>query len=243
MSTPVVTVEGIVKPDGTVEIAEKVDLPPGKVQVTLVPLPGVTPGRSVLAADAEDLGRSVGTRPCPRSVDEVESDAGHSAKRWRTRFRRPSGSRRNAAEPASRQARQGNPRMIAYLDANIVIYVVEQHPVWGAGADARIAQLRAAGDPIAVSDAHRLECLVGPMILNDLTTLADYFAFFNDPELIAAPLVARVWERAALHPRRAQLQAARFAPPGCRRRARLRIVPDQRRQLRRFPDITVEVLA
>jgi hypothetical protein len=31
MSTPVVTVEGIVKPDGTVEIPEKVDLPASKV--------------------------------------------------------------------------------------------------------------------------------------------------------------------------------------------------------------------
>ena len=39
MSTPIVTVEGIVKPDGTVEIPEKVNLPAGKVQVTLVPLP------------------------------------------------------------------------------------------------------------------------------------------------------------------------------------------------------------
>jgi hypothetical protein len=39
MSTPVVTVEGIVKPDGTVEVSEKVNLPAGKVQVTLVPWP------------------------------------------------------------------------------------------------------------------------------------------------------------------------------------------------------------
>jgi hypothetical protein len=39
MSTPVVIVEGIVKPDGTVEIPAKVNLPAGKVHVTLVPLP------------------------------------------------------------------------------------------------------------------------------------------------------------------------------------------------------------
>lgn len=38
MSLPVVTVEGIIKPDGTLEIAGKVDLPAGQVQVTLVPL-------------------------------------------------------------------------------------------------------------------------------------------------------------------------------------------------------------
>jgi hypothetical protein len=33
-----VTVGGIVKPDGTVEVSEKVKLPAGRVQVTLVPL-------------------------------------------------------------------------------------------------------------------------------------------------------------------------------------------------------------
>jgi hypothetical protein len=39
MSTPVVTVEGLVKSDGSVEVSEKVSLPAGKVQVTLVPWP------------------------------------------------------------------------------------------------------------------------------------------------------------------------------------------------------------
>ena len=39
MSTTVITVAGIIKPDGTLEVAEKVNLPAGKVQVTLVPWP------------------------------------------------------------------------------------------------------------------------------------------------------------------------------------------------------------
>jgi hypothetical protein len=39
MSTPVVTVEGVVRSDGTVEVSEKVSLPAGNVQVTLVPWP------------------------------------------------------------------------------------------------------------------------------------------------------------------------------------------------------------
>jgi hypothetical protein len=42
MNTPVVTVEGIVKPDGTVEVPEKVNLPAGKV---LPPLLGYRSGR------------------------------------------------------------------------------------------------------------------------------------------------------------------------------------------------------
>jgi hypothetical protein len=39
MSTPIVTVEGVVRSDGSVEVSEKVSLPAGKVQVTLVPGP------------------------------------------------------------------------------------------------------------------------------------------------------------------------------------------------------------
>jgi len=38
MSTPIAVVEGIVNPDGTLVLQEKVNLPPGKVQVTLVPM-------------------------------------------------------------------------------------------------------------------------------------------------------------------------------------------------------------
>jgi hypothetical protein len=41
MSTTVVTVEGVVRPDGTVEVVEKVSLPAGKVQVTLIPWPAL----------------------------------------------------------------------------------------------------------------------------------------------------------------------------------------------------------
>ena len=39
MSTPIAVVEGTVNPDGTLELQGKVNLPAGKVQVTLVPMP------------------------------------------------------------------------------------------------------------------------------------------------------------------------------------------------------------
>ena len=144
---------------------------------------------------------------------------------------------RCAGEPGG-----GTQGVIAYLDANIVIYVVEHHPLWGPKAEPRIAQLRAGGDQVAISDAHRLECLVGPLILNDQKTLADYLAFFNDPDAIAVPLTAPVWERAALiraahnlKPLDA-LHLAAAAEHGCGRFLTNDV------QLRRFPDITVEVL-
>jgi predicted nucleic acid-binding protein len=87
--------------------------------------------------------------------------------------------------------------VIVYLDANIVIYVVEKHPVWGPKALARIAQLQAGGDQIAVGDASRLECLVGPYMSGDKAILADYNGFFQDPALLVFPISAAVCEHAA----------------------------------------------
>ena len=133
--------------------------------------------------------------------------------------------------------------MIAYLDANIVIYLVEHHPVWGTKAHAKIRQLRATGDQIAVSDAHRLECLVGPIILNDQKTLADYTTFFNSAGVIMISLAAVVWERAAriraTHSFKPldSLRLATAVEHGCG----LFLTNDT--QLRSFPDITVEVLS
>jgi hypothetical protein len=38
MSPPVVVLQGIIRPDGTLDLAEKVSLPAGRVQVTVQPL-------------------------------------------------------------------------------------------------------------------------------------------------------------------------------------------------------------
>ena len=73
MDTPVVTVEGFVKPDGTVEVPGKVDLPAGKVQVTLVPLPEST-GDDPFWHRMQKIWEGQEARGhVPRSVEEVES--------------------------------------------------------------------------------------------------------------------------------------------------------------------------
>jgi len=40
--------------------------------------------------------------------------------------------------------------MIDYLDANIVIYLVERDPTWAFKAQQRIAAFRAAGDDVEI---------------------------------------------------------------------------------------------
>jgi len=83
------------------------------------------------------------------------------------------------------------------MDANCVIYLVENNPLWGPKVMARLATARTAGDTIAVSDLARSECLVGPLRNNDTALLADYQRFFASPAVQTLPLTAAVCERAA----------------------------------------------
>ena len=133
--------------------------------------------------------------------------------------------------------------MIVCLDANIVIYLVEQNPLWEPKASARIAAFRAAGDEIAVCDAARLECLVGPYQTGNAADVASYAAFFTAPGLRMLPVTRAVRERAARI--RAEygfsaldaLHLAAAAEHGCTRF----LTNDA--PLQRFPDVVVEILS
>jgi predicted nucleic acid-binding protein len=132
--------------------------------------------------------------------------------------------------------------VIVYLDSNLVIYLVERSAVWGALTAARVAALRAAGDQPAISDLTRMECQVGPLISNNATLLADFFAFFSAPDVQVLPMLPAVFDRAA------RIRAAhRFETPdsihlaaavehGCG----LFLTNDAR--LSHFPDVPVEIL-
>ncbi len=133
--------------------------------------------------------------------------------------------------------------MIVYLDSMIVIYLVEGPDPFRIKARDRMDQLVAAGDQAAVSDLTRLECRVKPIRLSDPQLLADYDAFFGGPDLLKLGLPGPVFERATEI--RAQygfrlgdsLNLAAAVEHACGRF----LTNDA--QLRRFPDITVEVLA
>ena len=86
MSTSIVTVEGIVKPDGTVEVPEKVDLPPGKVQVTLVPLPELPQDDPFWQRMQKIWAGQRARGHVPRSVEEVESERRAIREEWDERM-------------------------------------------------------------------------------------------------------------------------------------------------------------
>ena len=82
--------------------------------------------------------------------------------------------------------------MIVYLDSNIVIYTVDDPPIWGAKAVTRLTALRSNGDTFMVSDLTRMECLVGPLKTGDAALENDYRAFFGSTGVKVAAITASV---------------------------------------------------
>jgi predicted nucleic acid-binding protein len=86
--------------------------------------------------------------------------------------------------------------VLIYLDANIVIYLIEQPAGWGPKATTRINALRANGDTMAVSDLTRLECRVQPLATNNPARLAQFDPFFVSSDVQVFSLPAAVFARA-----------------------------------------------
>jgi uncharacterized protein len=131
---------------------------------------------------------------------------------------------------------------VVFLDANPVIYLIEQPPTLGSKATARVTALLASGERLAVSDLVRMECQVGPLKANDPSLLARYVTFFKSPDVSVLPVSPAVCDRAARI--RAQygfkpldsLHLAAAVEHGCTR------FLSNDAQLKRFPDVLVEVL-
>ena len=73
MSAVTVVVEGAVRPDGTLEVSQKVDLPAGRVHVTVEPSLN-RPAGSVLEDDGVHLGRSACQRRTPCTKEEIDAE-------------------------------------------------------------------------------------------------------------------------------------------------------------------------
>jgi hypothetical protein len=88
MSVPAVTLEAVVKPDGTLELGEKLSLPPGRVQITIVPMPELPPDdpfwQRMQALWAGQRARG----HVPRSAEDVEEERQTMREEWEERMRR-----------------------------------------------------------------------------------------------------------------------------------------------------------
>jgi predicted nucleic acid-binding protein len=132
--------------------------------------------------------------------------------------------------------------MVFRMPASASIFV-EQPIVWGPKASARLGVLRASGETFVAIELVRMECLVGPIKTSAAAVLADFMAFFAAPDLAVLSISTAVAHRAAtiratygFRPMDS-LHLATAAEHGCG----LFLTNDV--QLRRNPDITVEVLS
>src|SRR4051812_6983162 len=78
MSALPIVLQGVVRPDGTLELAEKVNLPPGPVQVTVQPAPAdeFLTRMEKIRADLRATGY------VPRSAEEVEAERQAFREEW-----------------------------------------------------------------------------------------------------------------------------------------------------------------
>jgi predicted nucleic acid-binding protein len=84
--------------------------------------------------------------------------------------------------------------MKLYLDSVVVIYLVEQHPTFGALATAAVTRL----SPTALvgTELTRMECLILPRRQNDHAREADFNLFFAQKYLPFPPVDVGVFHRA-----------------------------------------------
>jgi uncharacterized protein len=85
-----------------------------------------------------------------------------------------------------------------FLDTNIVIYLIERTPHFGAIAATRVQDLIVQGQRLLVSDLVRMECCVRPLRLNDAITLAAFNGYFDSDDVDVAAITAAVCNRAAV---------------------------------------------
>src|SRR5690348_2227422 len=82
MNTAMAIVQGTIKDDGTVELKEKISLPPGPVEVTVVPLPELPKDdpfwESMRAIWAGQKARG----HVPRTKEEIDADIGALRGEW-----------------------------------------------------------------------------------------------------------------------------------------------------------------
>ena len=83
---------------------------------------------------------------------------------------------------------------LIYLDACLLIYAIEEHPVW---ADKVRAALKSEIDArFAISPLIKLECLVKPLKIGDIALQRRYEAGFN--ELVQLPMTETIFLQAAM---------------------------------------------
>jgi|SanBayMetagenome_1026888.scaffolds.fasta_scaffold20190_2 predicted nucleic acid-binding protein len=84
---------------------------------------------------------------------------------------------------------------LIYLDSCLLVYAVEDDPVFGSATRERLSRAAAQGSRLAISPLVRLECLVGPMKSGDRALRLRYERAMSLLHLLDMP--AAVYDGAA----------------------------------------------
>jgi predicted nucleic acid-binding protein len=87
-------------------------------------------------------------------------------------------------------------RSVIYLDANVIIRLVEGDAATRTPLVARLSASLTVPSSLATSRLSRLECRSKPLRAGDLATLAQFDVFFGGVELVLVELTAAVVELA-----------------------------------------------
>src|SRR5205823_10773072 len=109
----------------------------------------------------------------------------------RLRYRPRAAKRGGHPGPSAGRARRVG-RPLIYLDANVVIRLVEGDAATRAPLVTRLAPALGVPGSLATSRLTRLECRSKPLRAGDLATLAQFDVFFAGVELVLAEVSAAV---------------------------------------------------
>ena len=89
-------------------------------------------------------------------------------------------------------------RLVIYVDANVVIRLIEGDAATRAPLEAKLKPLRGTGPFLMTSQLTRLECRVLPIRAGNVELLKLYDQFFAAPELALLDLTTAVVEKASI---------------------------------------------
>jgi uncharacterized protein len=132
---------------------------------------------------------------------------------------------------------------MVFLDTNPVIYLIEQPATFGPKVTARVTALLAGRERLAVSDLVRMECQVGPLKANDHGMLVQYVKFFQSPDVSVLTVSPAVCDRAARIRAQYGFKPLDSLHPATAVEHRCTLFLTGDAQLKRFPDVPVEILS
>ena len=133
--------------------------------------------------------------------------------------------------------------MNIFLDSNIIIYLIENAPVFGGLVQVRLEAAQVSGHGFITSDLAKMETLVRPLRLVNKTTERQFRDFFDSDVLKVLPVSTTACERAAHIRARHRLSSMDSLQLAIAMEAGADLFLTGDKALESFPELKVELVA